>query len=121
MILPQRVMAKTNIPTMYVYFVYTAVNIKRKKGFIKVPDVFAFLCANITIFAYMTLQCKQNIRTLSGYLFSPLLFGVKSLCTMKTMQLSDFRLRLHILVPLWHFLLYEEGLNSLFLLLVNLE
>ena len=55
-----------------------AVNIKRKKGFIKVPDVFAFLCANITIFAYMTLQCKQNIRTLSGYLISPLLFGVKS-------------------------------------------
>ena len=34
----------------------------------------AFLCPNIAIVAYMTLQCKQNIRTL----FSPLLFGVRS-------------------------------------------
>jgi hypothetical protein len=76
----------------------------------------------------MTLLCKQNIRTLSGYLFSPLLFGTafllmlkNCLCTMKMKQLSDFRLRLHILVPVWYFLLYEEGLNSLFLLLENLE
>ena len=30
MILPQTVMAKTNIPTMYVYFVYTAMSCMQK-------------------------------------------------------------------------------------------